>query len=554
MLLETASTELTVKARVPRQAKPLGKLARCVLPSFGSLTLLLVFYLLFTNNHRFLLDSDTGWHIRTGDLIRQLVAAPHHDVFSFTMQGRDWFAWEWLADVALSGLHRWRGLVGVAAGAWLMLLVSYTALYRVMLWRGADPVIACAATVFGAVASIVHWLARPHLVSILLMVAWVMLFESFRRKRSRWIYSIPLLIALWANLHGAFVVTFAMVAVYALGETLELAVKGEWRSSQTKLVWYTYALVGVLSAVAALGTPYGFKLYGHLWRYLGDTTLLATIDEFKSPDFHSVDGKLIEILLLLGVIAAVNAARQRRFVETGLVLLWGHLTLQSERHVTLAVIVLMPIIAEQLSRLTSEAAAKLTERKAGALIAIRGWYRNIRALDRQLNDALVYALVLIGLFALTGSAAAERIFSARFSPKRFPVEAADFIARNLQTGLLKGNPYAIDQYGGYLIYRFTPQVQVFVDGRSDLYRQSAVLDDMNRIAQVQPAWSELLAKYEIGWMVLQRNEPLAAVALQSGRWTSVHEDATAQVLVSQNLAKQVEVVGAPNQPQNSVQR
>jgi hypothetical protein len=109
-----------------------------------------------------------------------------------------------------------------------------------------------------------------------------------------------------------------------------------------------------------------------------------------------------------------------------------------------------------------------------------------------------------------------------------------------------------------LIYRFAPQVQVFVDGRSDLYRQSAVLDDMNRIAQVQPAWSELLAKYEIGWMVLQRNEPLAHVALQSGRWTSVHADATAQVLVSQNLtknlAKQVEVVGAPDQPQNSVRR
>lgn len=555
MLVETA-TAAPVEARPQRrrQPKPLGKLARCVLPSFGSLAVLLVFYLLFTNNYRFLLDSDTGWHIRTGDLIWQTGNVPRHDVFSFTMQGREWFAWEWLSDVALAALHGWRGLVGAVAGAWLVLLLSYAALYRVMLWRGADPIIACAATVFGAVASLVHWLARPHLVSILLLLAWTVLFESFRRKRSRWIYATPLLIALWANLHGAFVVTFALVAVYALGETLELAVKGEWRSGQTKLVWYTYALVGVLSAVAALGTPYGFKLYGHLWRYLGDTTLLATIDEFKSPDFHSVDGKLIEILLLLAVIAAINAARQRRFVETGLVLFWGHLMLQSERHVTLAVVVLLPIIAEQLSRLASEAAAKLTEGKAGALRALRGWYRSIRALDRQLNDALPFALVLIGLFALASSAAAEKIFAARFSPKWFPVEAADFIARNLQTGLLKGNPFAIDQYGGYLIYRLTPQVQVFVDGRSDLYRQSTVLDDMNRIAQVSPAWSELLAKYEIGWMVLPRNEPLALVALQSGRWTSVHTDATAQVLVSQNLAKQVEVVGAPDQPPNSYQR
>ena len=82
---------------------------------------------------------------------------------------------------------------------------------------------------------------------------------------------------------------------------------------------------------------------------------------------------------------------------------------------------------------------------------------------------------------------------------------------------------------------------------------------MNQIAQVKPAWAELLAKYEIGWMVLPRNEPLALVALQSGRWTSVHTDATAQVLVSQNLTRklaeqQVEVVGAPNQPLNSLQR
>jgi hypothetical protein len=326
------------------------------------------------------------------------------------MHGREWFAWEWLADVMLSAAHGWHGLVGVVALAWLVLLLSYAALYRVMLWRGADPVIACAATVFGAVASLVHWLARPHLVSILLMVAWVVLFESFRRRRSRWIYATPLLIALWANLHGAFVVTFAMVAVYALGETLELAVKGELHSDQAKLVWRTYALVGVLSAVAALGTPYGFKLYGHLWRYLGDTTLLATIDEFKSPNFHSVDGKLIEILLLLSVIAAINAARQRRLVETGLVLLWGHLTLQSERHVALATIVLMPIIAEQLSQLAGEAIDKLTERKAGALGAIRGWYRDIRALDRQLNDALPYALVLIGLFALASSAVPNEFF------------------------------------------------------------------------------------------------------------------------------------------------
>ena len=155
-----------------------------------------------------------------------------------------------------------------------------------------------------------HWLARPHVVSILLLVVWLALVENHRRYRSRLIYLAPLLIALWANLHGAFAVTFALLVIYAMGEWLELAVAGRWREWR---VIVPYAVVATLSAVAALFTPYGFALYTHLIRYLGDQQLLALIDEFKSPDFHSVDGKLIEILL---VLAQQPSAQLRAFLKS----------------------------------------------------------------------------------------------------------------------------------------------------------------------------------------------------------------------------------------------
>jgi hypothetical protein len=296
----------------------------------------------------------------------------------------------------------------------------------------------------------------------------------------------------------------------------------------------TYLIVGALSALAALATPYGFRLYAHLWRYLTDTKLLSVIEEFQSPNFHSTDGKLIEILLLFGAIAAVNALRQRRFVETGLLILWGHMTLQSERHVTLAVVVLAPVIAEQLSSLVAELvehAARGAETKAKLVRAIRSWYRETMAINRQLTGAAVYAAILIFIVVLPGSRLAEKLLQPRFNPNRFPVAAADFVLQTRPEGKL----YASDQFGGYLIYRLYPQFKVFVDGRSDFYRQGTVLDDVDRIALVKPQWSELLDKHDVRWMVLRRNEPLALIATMSGRWQSVYEDTVAQILVRRSV-------------------
>src|SRR5262249_25702450 len=149
------------------------------------------------------------------------------------------------------------------------------------------------------------------------------------------------------------------------------------------------------------------------------------------------DGKLIEILLLLGAIAAANAIRRRRFVESGLLILWGHMTLQSVRHVTLAVVMLAPIIAEQFSALISEFADYVIvgENKAvRAVRAARDWYRGVMAIDRQLTGAFVSAAAFIFIIAMTGAGLAGKILPRQFNPKRFPAAAVDFILRTKPEG------------------------------------------------------------------------------------------------------------------------
>jgi hypothetical protein len=507
-----------------------GPLVRWLMPSIGSFCLLLILYLLVISGWRFLLDSDTGWHIRTGEMILRTGEIPRTDPFSHTLAGREWFAWEWLADVLMALAHQWRGLAGVVGGALIVLLLAYGVLQQVMIRRGSDPLLAGGLTLFAAICCIVHWLARPHLFSILLMVIWLAMVEDYRRRRSRWILATPLLVVLWANLHGAFAIIFALLVIYAVGELGEQLLARRFSMAGYRSIGLTYGVVGLLSALAALVTPFGAGLYRHIWRYLNDRELLASIQEFQSPDFHQLDGKLVEVLLFLGAVAVVLAWREGRLVEAGLFILWAHLTLQSERHVTLAAVTLTPIVAEQLTRVGTSLADRLaTDQWRWRRIwrVIHRWYGGIRRIDQQVTGLAFYLGALILMVGLTASSEADKLLSPRFSPQKFPVAASDFIEKQA----LPGKGYAHDQFGGYLIYRLWPRYGVFVDGRSDFYRQGTVLEDMEKVSLVRPEWATKLDQYEIQWMLLRRDEPLVMISLLSGNWRKVYEDSVAQVLI-----------------------
>ena len=82
-----------------------------------------------------------------------------------------------------------------------------------------------------------------------------------------------------------------------------------------------------------------------------------------------------------------------------------------------------------------------------------------------------------------------------------------------------------------MIYRFRGGVKVFVDGRSDYYRQGTVLNDYSKIMTVKPVWSDLLRRYDIGWMLLMPGEALETTALASGEWRREYSDQAASLLV-----------------------
>jgi len=519
----------------PDTGRRLPAVVRWVLPSLGGLSVtLLAVNMVGPIGGRLLGDSDTGWHIVTGDMIRRTGMVPRVDQFSHSMPGREWFAWEWLTDCLMSIVHQGFGISGLVVATCAVLMTAHAINFRQAVQRGADPLLTVPIFFLAALASSVHWLDRPHVLSILFMALWLDLVGRYRHHRSRAIWFVPLLTVLWANLHGAFVVTIVLAGVYLVGEWLEHAARGEWWGLRVRRMATTYAGVAVLSAAAGLLTPYGPALYAHMAAYLGDRELLEAVNEFSSPNFHRVDGVLIEMLLFGGVVAAGNAVRRRRFVEPLLVLAWSHLSLQSVRHVPLAAITMLPIIACEWTLLIRELldAIPTGHRWATIIGGLRRRRANLMLIDRQVNNAVLMAAV--GLFVGTLVANArlrELLVADRFSPRDFPVGAANVAERGLTEGWLTGRLYSSDRFGGYLIYRFRGGLKVFVDGRSDYYRQGTVLNDYSKIMAVKPVWSELLRRYDIGWMLLTPGEALETTALASGAWRREYTDRAASLLV-----------------------
>ena len=126
---------------------------------------------LFQGYRKLFRDSDAGWHIRAGEAILSTGDLPRTDPYSFTRAGQPWFAWEWMADIAAGAIDRAAGLSGVAlfyaaaiaAGVWLW--------FRLQWALDGNFLLACAMASLLLSTCNIHWLARPHVLSWLFLLA-----------------------------------------------------------------------------------------------------------------------------------------------------------------------------------------------------------------------------------------------------------------------------------------------------------------------------------------------------------------------------------------------
>jgi len=477
-------------------------------------------------------DCDTGWHIRTGDWMVANRLIPTHDVFSFSKPNGVWFAWEWLSDLVFAGLNHLGGLRAVVLLSLLLLCVTFTVLFR-LVRRHCNPVVAIAITIVAAAASSVHWLARPHLFTLLFLVLFLFVLERVREGQPRiagipYFVLLPLGTVLWTNLHGGFIAGIVVVGAYGVGETLKIVFSAD--SAVRRAAWRAataYFGTALACLAASLVNPYTWRLHVHLFQYLRDPYASQHISEFFSLSFHHPAAIFFETLLLLSAASVFWYASEGRFTESVLLLLWGHAGLLAARNIPLFAIVSAPLVGAAvqawLTRLPHlEVAGWL--RRAGArfndIVARTG---GTDALPRwHLVSAAGFAIVAALLFAPSP----PKRFRAEFDPKSYPAGAIEVLRRDPSARV-----FTHDEWGDYLIWRLYPAGKVFVDGRSDFYGadfENKYIDVLN----VKSDWEKILGGFGVNTILLPPSAPLSGVLQESSRWRVVYDDGVALIFRS----------------------
>ncbi|HYN74447.1 MAG TPA: hypothetical protein VER06_00500, partial [Candidatus Methanoperedens sp.] len=238
------------------------KIPHYFIPSIAQIGFLVVFIACFTVSGSFLLgDGDTGYHIRAGEIILRDLAVPRHDPFSFITPPLSWTAHEWLSEVVMAITHNALGLPGIVFLFALLLSTTYWLLFRAIRNRGRNILVDLVILILVLLSSRIHWLARPHVFSLFLIVLLYRILILHQEDRGNYLYVIPPMMLLWVNLHGGFIAGFLFMGIFLVGYFLGfLASNGEERPvSATK--GKQLSMVCAASVLAACVNPFGVHAF-----------------------------------------------------------------------------------------------------------------------------------------------------------------------------------------------------------------------------------------------------------------------------------------------------
>ena len=437
-----------------------------------------------------IIDYDVWWHLRTGRWIVENAAVPRGDVFSYTIAGRAWVPFEWLSQVLLYAAYAAGGLGGLLALKTAVMLSTFVcmACYAQTRRAAAAPVVAVALAlaVWGARTAFAE---RPQIFTYLLTALYLLILKK-ADDRPGLLATLPVLQALWANLHGgASVVGLALLGIWSVG------------ARRRRRLW----LAGAACAVASLVNPSGWSVYAHLLRTLSFGAR-ASITEWAPLQFSRALAPVwLPLLALDAAAAAAWVANPSHLAGEGL--LW------------LAAVAL----PGQGLRFAPQAALIAAQIAVGNLPPLLEAWRPRRG-TLAASAAAAFAIICLGTWWMQ-----TRAFPGLFIPGLGVAHDARRAIGFMKKSKLTGNIFNSYEFGGQLLW-WAPGRPVFVDGRSLEYGADFIRDAINWFKPT--VWARLQARYRFQIALIQNGpDYLCGVLDGDPRWRLVYWDDAALVYV-----------------------
>jgi hypothetical protein len=457
---------------------------------------------------------DLAYHLRAGAIVLDSQALPSPDSLTFTAGGLAWLDQQWLGQAVFASISRiggWALLAVVRAG-----LVGLTAwfVYRGCRSAGAGIRVAAWLTLAGFAVGLVALGLRPQLLGMVLFAATLAILAG-RRQQPRLVWAIPVIVLVWANVHGSFFLGPIAVAIAGLEDLMAQ------RPDARRIL-----LIALLSAGATLINPFGPGVWVYAAGIAADPTIRRLITEWQPTSPLSFAGamfygSIVGTVVLLAVAVrrgATGPGAAIRFVgHTWPTLLWlvglGAIGAFAERGVAWWSIGAPIGVAGLLG-----AAAE------GTVLA-----RPEREPARSLIGTAIVALMIVTIIALVPI---WRPGSALFGPAGLLTDAPPGLTAAV---LAEARPddriWNAQRWGSWLEFA-VPSAPVAVDSRIELIPADAWADHL-ALSAGSPDWASILDRRGVTMVVTSATEQRALIPLlrASAAWRQLATDADGSVFV-----------------------
>lgn len=480
-----------------------------LLPSaFVLLTFMVAYLFLFMAASPVLVDPDVPWHLAAGELIRAS-GLPAHDPWSFTAGAQPWYNLSWPWDALISLVEAIGGLkllffFTVVWTAAIVALLAYFLCKRAN--AGNDAIIL---TLLLAAMTLMEFVtARPHLAGyVYALTCHYLLHISRSQERSYVLVWILLLMLLWVNTHGSFMVGFTLLGAYGL----EALAHKRW-------AWFKQLFgIGLACLLTLALTPYGITgMYAAIMKAF-DSNATRFTQEWLPFVFGSSTG--ISAWLLVFILASNLREKTIPLADKIISMLWLLGMLFSLRNAAFFMLLSAPYLAISLQKVV-EHLDHIRTKRTDVMVALDKPY--------MAQKLLVITLVLMMGTWQVGHVLRNKDYVD--DPKTSPLPAITYMRTHY------AGKYFLTDYnmGGRIVYETRGAVPVFVDGRAGTAYSEEVLKDYMTFMFLEKNWVSLIDKYKLEGIFI-KNTSNFALAYERGeyqdKWKQVYKDDIARIYV-----------------------
>ena len=463
--------------------------------SFPVMCMFLIIGVIFRYCVGAIADPDLWWHLCNARNLLQYHSFSRVDTYSFTAAGSPWVSFEWISEIPFFLGFKAMGLQGVLLVYFGALVLLFAGVYYRSCRAGADCKNAAVATIGGICLARVSIAPRTLLFGWLCMTGLLLLLDHFRRS-GKGLWMLPLLFALWINLHASWVFGLVVLTLTIASGLVEgdwgLVVARRWSPRQLKEL----LLCSAASLAVLFVNPFGYRMvlypFDLLFRH---QSFLPYIEEWQSVNFSNSNGKFA-LILIFGLLAAALLSRRGWRLDEVLLTAFALWTgLSHVRFLFFAGLIVPPILAPRLNLFPP--------------------YQ--RELDKPwLNGGIMAAVVVALIFFFPSEAQLHQRVD-----EEYPTAALVFMQRQHINGRIF-NDYG---WGAYMEWN-APELKAFADTRLDLFLYNGVFDDYLRATMLKGSF-QILDKYKIDYVLLPPNQPLTYLLEHSPAWHSIYSDKVA---------------------------